>query len=431
MPPFLPACPLILFGQIRPLFDFDFTTLGLGTMSASSFATSTGVAAGNQTGLTFSRSTAGRVQTSPTGVVTSAIDNPRIGCTTAAQSDRGLVIQPKGHNILGANSDRNWGAGSGWTAGTAEVTGSAPSSIVGDHASSGGEFSPYGMVTGISSVGGTWSAFVGGSGNGRFAWIDAVGSGSYVTIGSLARLEISRGPTSPAFIAVADGRISVSPLVGVDFSASADYAQLEQGNQFSSEPNVSGSGGTGGSWGDDRVDYPTGSHLIAPNGQVKFYAKMRMKFASSMSIYYDRPAISIDVQPTWMMFSWGSAGQNYAYIKDSDKKLYVRIAGGTVATSTNAISFGRYDILEIYIAVGNNVASVAKYRINFGSWVDLVLGTISDAPNPGSNPVAILRNINPGSPSAVAPAASTDDTGQPSVWLQRLTFYGDGHPAGT
>jgi len=145
-----------------------------------------------------------------------------------------------------------------------------------------------------------------------------------------------------------------------------------------------------------------------------------VRHASSTKIYWNTDASTRGTETEWYLWSWGANGQNYAKFKDSDKKLYVKIANGSEAASTNAISFAAGDSVEVYLAAGGNVASVAKYKINGGSWTDLVLGTISNTPAPGSGAIRLFSNDN----------ASTGDTGSMLIWLNRLTVYDSNAPSG-
>ncbi len=183
----------------------------------------------------------------------------------------------------------------------------------------------------------------------------------------------------------------------------------------------------GGSAG-DRLKYLTGSALVAGNGQIRMYARLSPKFASWMSVYYDANDTSGKLitniqnkQSAEYIFSYGGAGGSYAKIKESDRKLYVKLEGGTEAVSTNAIAFAQYDEVELFLSVGNNVASVAKYRVNGGAWVDLVLGTITNAPAPGSGAVRFFSNDN---------KIYGDDEGYFTSWLHHLAIYDTGTPDG-
>lgn len=77
---------------------------------------------------------------------------------------------------------------------------------------------------------------------------------------------------------------------------------------------------------------------------------------------------------------------NYA-----DKKLYVKLEN-ELQVSTNTLIFNAHDLVEIFVAAGNGVATNAKYRVDttgtgssFGAWQDLAVPTVSAAPNPGAN----------------------------------------------
>jgi hypothetical protein len=142
----------------------------------------------------------------------------------------------------------------------------------------------------------------------------------------------------------------------------------------------------------EKLRYETGSELVADNGQIKFYAKLTPKHASTDQTWAHTTVDNASVQTLWTLFEWGSANTNYARIRVSDNKLAVKIASGTEAVSSSAISFAKFDLVEIYVAVGNGIASVAKYRVNGGSWTDMTLGTISDVPAPSTSEVRFFSN---------------------------------------
>lgn len=149
----------------------------------------------------------------------------------------------------------------------------------------------------------------------------------------------------------------------------------------------------------DKLRYANASHLRAANGQIKFYCRLTPKHASSMNTYaiYNN---SGSVVGCWTFFRWGADHTNYARINTTTKKLHVRIASGAEAISANAVEFDQYDVLEFDIAVGNNLASVARYRRNLGAWIDLGLPTIADLPNPGAQEMTFFSNISQGDSSA-------------------------------
>lgn len=174
----------------------------------------------------------------------------------------------------------------------------------------------------------------------------------------------------------------------------------------------------------DKLAYATGSELLATNGQIKVYAKLTPKHASTDASWFDNGNTS-GAQDYWTLFAWGTSNQNYARIKDSDKKLYVRIANGTEVVSSNAIAFAQYDEVEIQVEVGMGIASVARYRVNGGSWNDLGLGTVSDTPSPGSGEIVFFSQTGHTTDSGFL-----GNTRAWSAWVHRLTVFDTNGPEG-
>ena len=125
------------------------------------------------------------------------------------------------------------------------------------------------------------------------------------------------------------------------------------------------------------------------NSRINFYARFRPLFASSMQVWYDASGTAT-VQTGWIIYS-SDTGTNYLYVNDSDKKIKVRVGGGSVLTSTNAVSWAAFDDVELLVEVGNNVASTLKYQVNGGGWTDLVLATDAGNPTPGTD-VALMTS---------------------------------------
>lgn len=399
--------------------DVDFTGYTLGPMSAAAFLTASG--------LTFTRTTTSTVQTSASALdSTPAINDACIGDKGIG---RGLVLQQNTWNRVGAandNSPRDLTVS--WTPGTATVTaayaagpdGVAPGVGCSRTNGTSGQYAPFGSHLNTDRY--TFSSWQRSkdsatNGNMQQVWITSVpGDGIQVTRAASdtwARLQLSKGTTSRQYFDVCDGRNYTAS--GGDAAAArdvlVDYIQYEAGD-FTTEAIPKGRTLRS----NDALSYASGSNLIAANGQIKFYAKIITKFASTNQVYYDGTGGFPTVSAAWFLFSFGA--NNYAKIKDSDKKLYVKIAGGTEVASTNAISFALNDVVEFDVQVGNNVASVARYKINGGSWVDMVLATIPDVPSPGGA-VSLFRDDS---------VAVTADTGQPPCWLQHIKFFRTGGP---
>lgn len=438
----------LLVAPEPPLFDFDFTTLALGGHSAGSFLTATAV--GNPAGLTFTRSTVSLVEIND-GVGAFPIDSTPgvnyacIGNRTTTLSKRGLVIEHRVSQLLGAPADNSprdltvsWSVGSHIAAGGSTTGGvTAIPGADGIAAPTGVGCSSVGVPPPIPTFDGYYGPYANTFGGTRTCFSSF--QRSWGVGDTSMQQEMNDGtPSSNDRVTVraasldwgrlvtlkgADALTVFTPVEGRDFSACGgqiqtsryvyvDYVLFQSGN-FPTTPIATG----GTNREDDRLSYATGSDLIAANNQVRFRALF-----SPMHDTTDQVMYNVDANGTaaiaWFLWSWGTEATNYAYIRDSDKKLCVRIASGTQAVSTNAVAWTRYDVVEIFVAVGGGVASVAKYRVNGGAWVDLVLGTIADTPAPGANPIRILSNIDPA--TIVFPTA---DRGQLPCWLHRVTFY--------
>ncbi len=411
------------------LWDFDFTTLSLGAHSASSFLTST--SAGNPRGLTFTRASASTVQTSASTVdSTPSTDDACIGAL--ASSVLGLVLQPCINNGVPNATDLT----ASWTSGTALVTANATAgpdgvsdanSVVGG---SGGFGNFHNFTTSDRATFSAWYKNAGSTNGTNAAEGAGVNTGKAAAVPnstSWNRVIVSKPAlTSMTYFVPCDERNYAS--VGGQAAASCDIYtgmfQFEFQSEYATE--VHKVAGRSGRRRDDRLSHASGNELIATNGQIKFYAKFVPKFDSTHKVHcWDDDSNSDSGDRDWLMFSWGTTSgggnRNAALFDNATNKLKVQFGGGTTATSTNAIAFSQFDVVEVYIAAGNNVASVAKYRVNGGSWVDLVLATVTAAPAPGANPIGLLMD---------QPQSVTGVTGQTPCWLQHLSFYNLLAPSG-
>lgn len=411
------------YGSNSPyLLDADFTALNLGGYSASSFLSATG--------LTFTRSSTSTVQTSDTTLKDGlATNEAAIGNRTTTPSKTGLVIQQPTFNWLSAPSTTNrdltttWISGSGATVTKNYAVGPNGLAVPPDAGCSrvavtSGGYGPYGSsFPGTRSCFTSWQRSVNPASNGDMMMIcnqGAINSNAKHAIrlasNTWARLQISTvGVTFSAFTTVdtrdytvAGGQAAKARDVQVD------YVHLEAGD-FPTEAHPSNSRREG-----DKISVSNGGTLVATDGQIRFYAKFSPKHASSMQVYYNGSGSS-GTSAGWYLFSWGTNQQNYAYIKDSDKKIYVKIANGTEVATSVAMSWSQYDEVEVFLAAGSNNASDVRYRVNGGSWTPLSLPTVSNIPAPGINPVAIFYNDYV--------SVATNDTGQLPCWLHRVTFY--------
>ncbi len=388
------------------LFDFDFSSLAVGPMSASTFLTNTGLA--------FSRTTVSTVQTSASALDSSAaIDDACIG---DAGYGRGLVVQPNTKNLFATGSQRNWS--SGWSTGSlvtvASSTGPDGTAATGDLTVLSGGYAPFSdNLTSSRYAASAWLRSSVADPQ-QMVWTTGAGGDSVVTAAGTTtwqRLSIAKGTASREYFTVCDCRdySGTGGTTARNRHVIADFAQYELGNNFTEAVSSATMART-----NDRPKLTAGSSVITSDGQIRAYFKLIPKFATASQVFYDNATSG--ALAAWYLFSWGANGQNYAKIKDSDKKLYVKIANGTELVSTNAVSFAAFDIVEFFVGIGSGVTSVAKYRVNGGSWTDLVLANVPDVPAP-SGAISWLFNDNGG---------VTGDTGQFLCWWQRLTCYSAG-----
>lgn len=408
----------IKVGTLATLFTADFTALSAGPMSAASFLSATG--------LTSVRNSVSTVQTSASAFnSTGAVNDACIGRRDAGEL--GLVIEHNVQNLFGSVSGdtgpRNL-SGGGWTNGTATITSNyaAGPDGVGTPATrvnaSSGQYSPYSNVTTSSKrCFSSWLRTVSGSTTQQHVWNQGSTDSGLVSAlaGSTtwARSVISKGGNlSRLACAVCDCR--GYPSRGGNASTARDIVvdgvQLQAG-EFPTEVILTGLTRRRG----ERISYASGSSLVS-GGRIKLHMRMAPKFASNHDVIYDG-ASAQGTAAYWYLWSFGAAGNDYARINASTRKLEVSI-GGASATSTNKLGWAAYDDLEIYMEVGANTASVAMYRIgSSGGWTDLVLGTLTNSASP-SGAFGLLHNDV---------AASLDgDSGQFPCWLKTITLYGTG-----
>ncbi len=419
-------------------FNFDFTGLTLGAYTAAAFLTATAV--GNTAGLVFLRSTARTVQTSPTTLDSRpGVNEPAIGNRTSTSSKTGLVIQSKVKQFVGAsaaNTDepRNISRieANGWTVGlnstnvfpntdspNEAVTGCSKVSVL----SSG--YSPYMVVSSGAALttGSIWTK----NGSTQFEMNDGTPSANdKVSLGSGSvwqRLVINKGTLVATAMAACDCR-DFSAAGGTTAQARSnvllDYMQYEHGAFVNEAIATSGT-----ACGQDKLSYATGSQLIAANGQVKMYTKFSPKMSTAMQVNYSTTTTPL-YSAGWYLFSWGSVAStpaNYAYIKDSDKKLYVKLAGGVEYVSIAPIYWSQYDVVEIYLAVGAGVPSIARYNLNGTGWFDMLMPVVADTPAPGSSAVYFFYN-------SVIDDTGNNDLGSLPCWLHQLSLYDTGTPSG-
>lgn len=413
--------------------DADFTKLGLGSMSASDFLLATG--------LTYTCSTSGvTVQTDENTIVSGVgADRACIGALTSLTEDRGLVIQPSSINFLSSpNMPRDLRGTAGWTTGGATAPtysasgGPAPDGFanVNHFAIPASQFATYfSLGTSVAVNASAWyKAAVGSAATGQIVYNNsAVNTGRAKPLTGIStsvwkRFDMHKpiGTTVAAFT-VCDGRnyAGVGGYADAASSLYVDFVQLEFGQTYCTEAMPVG----GSAYSNRRLSYANGQSLVSTNGQMKLDVQFQPMWASTNPVaFWDVGASSMNASSPWYLMSWGtgfSTGENYIRV-GTNNKVQVVIAGSVGIESTNALVFAQYDRIQLQVFVGNNIASVCRYRIwdslgnAWGSWVDLVLAAVSNLPAPGANPVGLFMN---------QPASGTGATGQPPVRIQRITCW--------
>lgn len=396
------------------LLNLDFSGFTLGGMAAASFLSATG--------LTFVRSTASTVQISASTLdETPGVDYACIGNLNG--TIKGLVIQQNTRNGLsGTTSPRN--LGNAWSGGTQSITypfaDSPDTTVTGCSRTAGasGTYSNFGVAaSNTRRYFSSWqrSFNVLSNGDMQMGWIaNNPGDGLQavrLANNTWARIGIANGVFASQYFTVCDAR---------DYSGSGgqtarardvlvDYIQYELGD-FPTEAIPTALAYRK----NDRISYTTGSNLIQ-NSRVKFNTTFYPKHASTMDVYYDASSSFSGASAAWYLWSFNGTGTDFARIDASTKRLSVKLANGTTVTSTNSVSWSQYDLVEIDMEVGNNIASVARYRVNGGGWTDLVLATVAGAAVPAgaftffASDIAGVDNI---------------DSGHLPCWLSSIKMYG-------
>ena len=383
------------------------------------------------TGLTFTRACASTVQTSASTIDSSpAIDQACIGSRGGA-TIQGLVIE---HNVATYNNvnnvpanPRNLSFGHGWTAGTGVVTGNFANGPDGTLGCSrvvvaAGQYGPYNSDAAAQGryVVSSWQRSKDETVNGAMnqEWVAAAANDSGFTQRAATNVwgRITTVRTLNAQASIYD---TVEGRAGSGVAAQArdvlvDFVQQQDGT-FATEA-IYNAAVNGPLRNSDILTYAQGSKLVTASGRIRFYARTIPKMASVESIIWASNGGGSGTSVAWYLFSWGAAAANYAYIRESDKKLVVNIAGGVVIASTTAVVFSANDIVEWDIEIGSGVASVASYRVNSGAWTNLTLGVIAGVPVV-SGAMGLFHNL---------PAAAAGDKGQFTCWLQKVAFLDDG-----
>lgn len=349
--------------------DVDFSALALGGHDAASFLSATG--------LTFTRATTSRVQTSSSAVSTSvATDAACIGASNG--SNKGLVIQPSTFNLVGAtpgdNSPRN--LTTAWTAGTASTTtaqtgadGTAAATRV--NAGSGG-YGPYSGTGALANY--CFSSFQRSTASDDMimGWTD--GTIPYASP-SLATLRAGNAAFGRLWLAslAEDSLTYFTTVEGRDTSARGgaaaaahdvvvDFVQFERGS-VPTEPIPTGQTARAV----DVLKTTKGEDQISADGTLRFYVAFYPKFAANKTVYADN-GTNFTILDYWYLWAWDA--NNYARINATTRKIEVRIDGSTY-TSTGTVGWAADDLVELWIVAGGGEDTASFIQVNGDGWFKL------------------------------------------------------------
>ncbi len=402
-------------GRSVIIFNADFSPFTVGPKTAVSILADTGLA--------FTRASTSTVQTSSSTIDNSpGIDDGCIGSINGTV--KGLVIQPNTRNALTTNQPRDlnsWNAGSGATI-TSNFAAGPDGLVLADRAnvlingygpySAGGTSLQECYTVWQRSVTTSTMQIVMNNGNENASPAVCFNTGANTT---WARLVLN----NPGVSLQNFGSVDTRTTTGVGGTAAqardviVDYQQYEFG-QYPTEAMAVGNSARG----NDRLFVSYGANLI-DSSKVRFYAKFFPKHSSAMTVYYDSGVFSGSVAAQYLWSFGGGSNINYAKIDNSTKKLVVRLNNGTAVTSTNAFSWAQYDQVEVNVEIGNGSTSIARYAINGGAWVDLVLANVPDAATCTGSFSFFLNE---------AIVTMTQDTGQLPCWLSQIKMYGTVSP---
>lgn len=141
-------------------------------------------------------------------------------------------------------------------------------------------------------------------------------------------------------------------------------------------------------------DYVSWASFPSANNRIRVYLKFQPLFSSSSQVHYLNTTSGLDLQQQgWYLYESGTT--QYIYVNASDKKVYCRMIALVPETvSTNAIAFSQWDIVEMLIELGNGGATTLKYRLNAGSWTDLVMVPIAADATPLTDASFLASPVN-------------------------------------
>lgn len=409
---------LIGFAEPDKLFDVDFTVYTLGPRTQAEFLAETAV--NNPGGLTFARASVATVQTDAVTIdSTPAVDEACIGCLTDDQDKRGLVMQPRTALCLsGLVFPRTH---TGWSAG--ETTGTNGWGGLSSQQTNNDAVSPDGQTKAIrlqTFIGNRGPPAYAGQDDGAYAiyaataGVTAPATFSMWVKGAAQMVTFPGGNPSPPTAVVNSSALRVpdtgawnrAAMTGItirqytvatdgrDFSACSDAPYIPSGGLTAYDCHVDFINVTRGKYTPEAIEltggvcashylsYSVGTELLAPNGQIRIYASFSPMHASTDDVYWGQNNGNIATGLSLFAYQTTGPVNSYAYVRQSDHRLVVKIGAMADVVSTNAMVFAANDTVELVVFVGSGIASVARYRVNGGAPIDLVLATVANAPAP-------------------------------------------------
>jgi hypothetical protein len=379
----------------------DFTTLTAGVATLPS-------------GWALTRASAATVQTGTSTVdTTPAVDQARAGRRLDADAI-GLVIEEARTNSKFDNRDltsANW-----LTTGACTIT---RPYVTGGNAPDGSATTPTRLQvaagTNIRSGAGTVGVSVPAAMSG---WYRATAPGGKYDLCGNIPTSIGTGVQSAADTAwgrlVVNGTSPVGGTITVEaieargatnfvgaptagaMDGVVDLVQCEKGS-FESEVIVTA--GASATRAGERLRF-TPSQQITAAAQLRFYAKLKPKGAAT--------AYATNLS-TIRLWTDANDATSYCEMDTTTRVMTISIAGAT--NTTAALTWAKFDVLEIWVVAGGSQTTVVKYRVNGGAaTVPAITGTA-------------LGNFAPSGALDIL----CDGTGkQWSAWLYNVIFYPSG-----
>lgn len=380
--PFGPIVPVS--GSSLILLDQGFESAALGNLGTlSSFGSGM---------LSLTRASSATVQTGTSTIdSTATTDQARVG--SLGLGWQGLVLEESHINRLADSRDITTAA---WTAGTGSSTtgysatapdGAATVNRYNCTSAQYGRFSPYNGGANAYNES-MWARSTTGTNSSQGLMNNVAFGGALTT--SWVRQEIggvTNGNDFFCYCLAAGGGTAAARDYLVDFlSIQGDPTHP---TSWSSEAIVTSGGAA--TRAADVLKIPSGLNVVS-SGQISLYLQVYPKAAST------------GYNTTVAQYLFYLDANNYARIEPSTHKVSVTIASTTL-TSASAISFSKYDNLEIFIQAGGGANCYVSYRVNGGATTVLLNAALA------------------GSYSSAGAVTVLGGAGNFSCWLSHLTAY--------